>query len=105
MFIGPTVAAIEAMGDKIRAKETVSAAGVPVVPGVNDVSDVDSIVAAAERVGYPVLLKPSAGGGGKGMRLVHTPAELPAAVESAQREARGAFGDDRLLAERFISAP
>ncbi len=105
VFIGPTVAAIEAMGDKIRAKETVSAAGVPVVPGVNDVSDVDSIVAAAERVGYPVLLKPSAGGGGKGMRLVHTPAELPAAVESAQREARGAFGDDRLLVERFVAEP
>ncbi|WP_298180456.1 acetyl/propionyl/methylcrotonyl-CoA carboxylase subunit alpha [Saccharomonospora sp.] len=105
VFIGPPAAAIEAMGDKIRAKETVSAAGVPVVPGVNDVSDVDSIVAAAEGIGYPVLLKPSAGGGGKGMRLVHTPAELPAAVESAQREARGAFGDDRLLVERFVVDP
>ncbi|MGW9480300.1 acetyl-CoA carboxylase biotin carboxylase subunit [Saccharomonospora azurea] len=105
VFVGPPVGAIEAMGDKIRAKETVSAAGVPVVPGANDVSDVDSVAAAAERVGYPVLLKPSAGGGGKGMRLVHAPDELSAAVESAQREARGAFGDDRLLVERFVADP
>ncbi|WP_197318517.1 acetyl-CoA carboxylase biotin carboxylase subunit [Saccharomonospora sp. NB11] len=105
VFVGPPAGAIEAMGDKIRAKETVSAAGVPVVPGANDVSDVDSVAAAAERVGYPVLLKPSAGGGGKGMRLVRTPDELPAAVESAQREARNAFGDDRLLVERFVADP
>ncbi|TLW91944.1 ATP-grasp domain-containing protein [Saccharomonospora piscinae] len=105
VFVGPPVAAIEAMGDKIRAKETVAAAGVPVVPGANDVSDVDSVAAAAERVGYPVLLKPSAGGGGKGMRLVHEPGELAPAVESAQREARGAFGDDRLLVERFVADP
>ncbi|EID55316.1 acetyl-CoA carboxylase biotin carboxylase subunit [Saccharomonospora xinjiangensis] len=105
VFVGPPVAAIDAMGDKIRAKETVSAAGVPVVPGANDVSDVDSVAAAAERVGYPVLLKPSAGGGGKGMRLVREQAELVAAVESAQREARGAFGDERLLVERFVTDP
>ena len=64
VFVGPPVSAIDAMGDKIRAKETVSAAGVPVVPGANDVSDVDSVAAAADRVGYPILLKPSAGGGG-----------------------------------------
>ncbi|PRX49108.1 acetyl-CoA/propionyl-CoA carboxylase, biotin carboxylase, biotin carboxyl carrier protein [Prauserella shujinwangii] len=102
VFIGPPVAAIEAMGDKIRAKATVSAAGVPVVPGK---SDVDDFARAAEEVGYPVLLKPSAGGGGKGMRLVHEPGELAAAVESAQREARGAFGDDRLLVERFVTGP
>jgi len=105
VFVGPPVSAIDAMGDKIRAKETVSAAGVPVVPGANDVSDVDSVAAAADRVGYPILLKPSAGGGGKGMRLVREPAELPAAVESAQREARGAFGDDRLLVERYVTDP
>ncbi|MEU6642154.1 biotin carboxylase N-terminal domain-containing protein [Saccharomonospora sp. NPDC046836] len=102
VFIGPPVPAIEAMGDKIRAKETVSSAGVPVVPGR---SDVDDFVAAAAEVGYPVLLKPSAGGGGKGMRLVTDPRELADAVESAQREARGAFGDDRLLVERFVSSP
>ncbi len=105
VFIGPPPSAIEAMGDKIRAKDTVSAAGVPVVPGESDVSDMDSVAAAAGRVGYPVLLKPSAGGGGKGMRVVTAPEGLPEAVESARREARGAFGDDRLLVERFVTAP
>ncbi|PXY21028.1 acetyl-CoA carboxylase biotin carboxylase subunit [Prauserella muralis] len=102
VFVGPPASAIEAMGDKIRAKATVAAAGVPVVPGR---SDVDDVAAAADDVGYPVLLKPSAGGGGKGMRLVHDPAELADAVESAQREARSAFGDDRLLIERFVTTP
>ncbi|MFF5987843.1 acetyl/propionyl/methylcrotonyl-CoA carboxylase subunit alpha [Prauserella flavalba] len=105
VFVGPPVSAIDAMGDKIRAKATVSAAGVPVVPGESGVDTVGDIAAAAERVGYPVLLKPSAGGGGKGMRLVTEPGELAEAVESAQREARGAFGDDRLLVERFVESP
>ncbi|TVT57400.1 acetyl/propionyl-CoA carboxylase subunit alpha [Amycolatopsis rhizosphaerae] len=102
VFIGPTPEAIEAMGDKIRAKETVSAAGVPVVPGAAEVAD---FAAAADSVGYPLLLKPSAGGGGKGMRLVTGPAGLEAAVESARREAKAAFGDDRLLLERFVTTP
>ncbi|GHF46879.1 acetyl-CoA/propionyl-CoA carboxylase biotin carboxyl carrier protein [Amycolatopsis bartoniae] len=102
VFIGPPVAAIEAMGDKIAAKATVSAAGVPVVPGL---AEPDDFSAAAAEVGYPLLLKPSAGGGGKGMRLVTDPADLAAAVESAQREARAAFGDDRLLLERFVTTP
>ncbi|WP_307831956.1 acetyl-CoA carboxylase biotin carboxylase subunit [Prauserella cavernicola] len=105
VFVGPPVGAIDAMGDKIRAKATVSAAGVPVVPGESDVDDVAGIAAAAERVGFPVLLKPSAGGGGKGMRLVTGPGELAEAVESAQREAKNAFGDDRLLVERFVETP
>jgi 3-methylcrotonyl-CoA carboxylase alpha subunit len=105
-FVGPPPAAIEAMGDKIRAKQTVSAAGVPVVPGRNlaGMSDDDLVEAAAE-VGYPVLVKPSAGGGGKGMRRVEDPADLRAALESARREARGAFGDDTLLIERFVTNP
>jgi acetyl-CoA/propionyl-CoA carboxylase, biotin carboxylase, biotin carboxyl carrier protein len=102
VFIGPAPEAIEAMGDKIRAKATVAAAGVPVVPGAADVAD---LAAAADEVGYPLLLKPSAGGGGKGMRLVHRAAELAAAVESAKREAKTAFGDDRLLLERFVTSP
>jgi acetyl-CoA/propionyl-CoA carboxylase, biotin carboxylase, biotin carboxyl carrier protein len=105
-FIGPPAAAIEAMGDKIRAKQTVAAAGVPVVPGRTEpgLSD-DDIAAAAVEVGFPVLLKPSAGGGGKGMRLVSSPDGLREAIESARREARGSFGDDTLLVERFVQRP
>ncbi len=106
VFIGPPVAAIDAMGDKIRAKATVSKAGVPVVPGASDVDIPEGGFAeAAAKVGYPLLLKPSAGGGGKGMRLVHAPDELDAAIESARREAKGSFGDDTLLMERFVTTP
>jgi 3-methylcrotonyl-CoA carboxylase alpha subunit len=106
VFIGPPPEAIEAMGDKIRAKQTVAAAGVPVVPGRFEpgLSDED-IAAAAADTGFPVLLKPSAGGGGKGMRLVTADTELRAAIESARREARAAFGDDTLLVERFVPRP
>ena len=106
VFIGPPASAIDAMGDKIRAKQTVGAAGVPVVPGrsVAGMSDDDLVEAAAE-VGYPVLVKPSAGGGGKGMRLVEHAEDLRPALESARREARGAFGDDTLLIERFVTSP
>ncbi|MEV6448808.1 acetyl-CoA carboxylase biotin carboxylase subunit [Amycolatopsis sp. NPDC051716] len=106
VFIGPPVAAIDAMGDKIRAKAMVSKAGVPVVPGASDV-DIPSggFAEAAAKVGYPLLLKPSAGGGGKGMRLVHVPEELDPAIESARREAKGSFGDDTLLMERFVTTP
>ncbi|WP_328449328.1 acetyl/propionyl/methylcrotonyl-CoA carboxylase subunit alpha [Amycolatopsis sp. NBC_00438] len=106
VFIGPPVAAIDAMGDKIRAKATVSKAGVPVVPGVSDVDITDGdFAAAAAGVGYPLLIKPSAGGGGKGMRLVHAPEELADAIESARREAKSSFGDDTLLLERFVTTP
>ncbi|MEV6602639.1 acetyl/propionyl/methylcrotonyl-CoA carboxylase subunit alpha [Kutzneria sp. NPDC051319] len=101
VFVGPPPSAIDAMGDKIRAKQTVTAAGVPVVPGAFG----DDIEHAVAEIGFPVLLKPSAGGGGKGMRLVHSLDELPAAIESAQREARNSFGDDTLLAERFVLNP
>jgi acetyl-CoA/propionyl-CoA carboxylase biotin carboxyl carrier protein len=106
VFVGPPAAAIDAMGDKIRAKLTVSAAGVPVVPGRTreNMSD-DEIVDAALEIGFPVLLKPSAGGGGKGMRLVHSQDTLREAIESARREARGSFGDDTLLIERFVTNP
>jgi acetyl-CoA/propionyl-CoA carboxylase biotin carboxyl carrier protein len=106
VFIGPPSSAIELMGDKISAKRTVSAAGVPVVPGRNEpgMNEVD-LVAAAEEVGYPVLVKPSGGGGGKGMRLVHTAADLPEALTSARREAAASFGDDTLFLERFVLRP
>src|SRR3954449_4463639 len=103
VFIGPPVAAIEAMADKIRAKQTVRAAGVPVVPGRSEPGmDDDAVAAAAVEAGFPVLLKPSAGGGGKGMRVVRSADELPDAIAAARREARGSFGDDTLLVERYV---
>ncbi len=105
-FIGPPSAAIEAMGDKIRAKQTVAKAGVPVVPG-SDGSGLDdeALARAAAEIGYPVLLKPSAGGGGKGMREVHRAEDLADAISSARREARSSFGDDTLLVERLVTDP
>jgi acetyl-CoA/propionyl-CoA carboxylase biotin carboxyl carrier protein len=105
-FIGPPVGAIQTMGDKIAAKGTVSAFGVPVVPGIArpGLTD-DELIAAAEQIGYPVLVKPSAGGGGKGMRMVEQPADLPAALVSARRESAAAFGDDTLFLERFVLRP
>ncbi len=106
VFIGPPARAVEVMGDKIRAKQTVSRAGVPVVPGRSepDLTDADLVEAAAE-VGFPVLVKPSAGGGGKGMRLVHDAGALPEALASARREAAASFGDDTLFLERFVTRP
>ncbi|MGD1223833.1 MULTISPECIES: acetyl/propionyl/methylcrotonyl-CoA carboxylase subunit alpha [Streptomyces] len=106
VFIGPPASAIELMGDKIRAKETVKAAGVPVVPGSSGSGLTDAQLAeAAHEIGVPVLLKPSAGGGGKGMRLVRDPAALPDEIAAARREARASFGDDTLLVERWIDRP
>ncbi|PLW68034.1 acetyl/propionyl-CoA carboxylase subunit alpha, partial [Streptomyces sp. DJ] len=106
VFVGPPASAVELMGDKIRAKETVKAAGVPVVPGSSGSGLTDAqLVAAAEEIGVPVLLKPSAGGGGKGMRLVRDLAALPEEIAAARREARGSFGDDTLLLERWIDRP
>ncbi|WP_405013230.1 acetyl/propionyl/methylcrotonyl-CoA carboxylase subunit alpha [Kitasatospora sp. NBC_01539] len=106
VFIGPPPAAVELMGDKINAKEAVRAAGVPVVPGSRGGSPTDAeLVDAAVEIGYPVLLKPSAGGGGKGMRLVRDPAHLPTEIAAARRVARTAFGDDTLLLERWVDRP
>lgn len=106
VFLGPSAHAIEVMGDKITAKNAVVAFDVPVVPGIArpGLTD-DELVAAAEDVGYPVLVKPSAGGGGKGMRLVEEPARLAEALISARREAASAFGDDTLFLERFMLRP
>ncbi|MDI3315601.1 MAG: biotin carboxylase N-terminal domain-containing protein [Mycobacterium sp.] len=105
-FIGPPVAAIRTMGDKILAKNTVSAFGVPVIPGIArpGLTDAD-LAAAADEVGFPVLIKPSAGGGGKGMRLVERRTELADALAGARREAAAAFGDDTLFLERFVRRP
>ncbi|RPK83534.1 Acetyl-/propionyl-coenzyme A carboxylase alpha chain [Streptomyces sp. ADI98-10] len=105
-FIGPPASAISLMGDKIRAKETVAAAGVPVVPGSSGSGLTDAqLEEAAREIGMPVLLKPSAGGGGKGMRLVRDAAVLPEEIAAARREARASFGDDTLLVERWIDRP
>ncbi|MCV7075114.1 acetyl-CoA carboxylase biotin carboxylase subunit [Mycobacterium szulgai] len=106
VFLGPPSRAIEVMGDKITAKNAVAAFDVPVVPGVAKpgLTD-DELVKAADEVGYPVLIKPSAGGGGKGMRLVEEPAELRNALVSARREAASAFADDTLFLERFVLRP
>jgi acetyl-CoA/propionyl-CoA carboxylase biotin carboxyl carrier protein len=106
VFIGPPTAAIATMGDKITARSTVSAFGVPVVPGISEpgLSDAD-LIAAAAGIGFPVLVKPSAGGGGKGMRRVDDPDDLAAALASSRREAASAFGDDTLFLERFVLQP
>ncbi|MET0789610.1 MAG: biotin carboxylase N-terminal domain-containing protein [Cellulomonas sp.] len=99
-FVGPGVKALEVMGDKIRAKEHVSSAGVPVIPG-SSVVDAES----AARVGYPLLVKPSAGGGGKGMVVVERADDLADALAGARRVAAAAFGDDTLLLERLVRSP
>ena len=104
-FVGPPADAIRIMGAKDRAREAMQAAGVPVVPGAQGRALVQDPHAAAERVGYPLLVKAAAGGGGKGMRVVHGPAGLDAAVAAVQREASAAFGDDQLLFERWIESP
>ncbi|WP_422284915.1 acetyl/propionyl/methylcrotonyl-CoA carboxylase subunit alpha [Trebonia sp.] len=106
VFVGPPPGAIEAMGDKIAGKATVAAAGVPVVPGTGKpgMSDEELIISLNGPV-FPLLVKPSAGGGGKGMRVVNSAGELPAALAAARREARAAFGDDTLLIERYITRP
>ncbi|MEU9085732.1 biotin carboxylase N-terminal domain-containing protein [Streptomyces sp. NPDC048357] len=105
-FIGPPASAISLMGDKIRAKETVKAAGVPVVPGSSGSGLTDAeLVTASQEIGMPVLLKPSAGGGGKGMRLVRDEAVLAEEIAAARREAKSSFGDDTLLVERWIDRP
>ena len=101
-FIGPSPEAIQAMGDKAEARRRMQAAGVPVVPGYEGLNDIDSLTQAADRLGYPLLVKAAAGGGGKGMRVVRQPAELSESIGAAQREALNAFNDQRLILERYI---
>ncbi|MGC4935640.1 acetyl/propionyl/methylcrotonyl-CoA carboxylase subunit alpha [Gordonia sp. DT30] len=105
-FIGPPASAIATMGDKITARAAVTERGVPVVPGLSrpGLTDAD-LVAAAPEIGFPVLIKPSAGGGGKGMHRVDDPAGLPDALAAARREASAAFGDDALFLEHFVDTP
>ncbi|MFW0872576.1 biotin carboxylase N-terminal domain-containing protein [Rhodococcoides corynebacterioides] len=105
-FVGPPAGAIRTMGDKITAKKAVSAFDVPVVPGIAEpgLTD-DELVAAAPEIGFPVLIKPSAGGGGKGMHVVESAEALRPALERARREAASSFGDDTLFLERFVLSP
>jgi acetyl-CoA/propionyl-CoA carboxylase, biotin carboxylase, biotin carboxyl carrier protein len=106
VFVGPDALAIDIMGDKIRAKEHVAQRGVSVTPGAGSAGMSDSeLIAAAKTVGVPLIIKPSAGGGGKGMTVVENLDELPAALVATRRVALGAFGDDTLLLERYVSEP
>ncbi|MGZ6696668.1 MAG: ATP-binding protein, partial [Solirubrobacteraceae bacterium] len=106
VWIGPPPDAIELMGDKARAKAAARAAGVPVVPGVDgDDLSLEELHAFASEHGYPLLIKAVAGGGGKGMRAVEAEGELAGALEAARREAQAAFGDGRVLAERYLQRP
>jgi acetyl-CoA carboxylase biotin carboxylase subunit len=106
VFVGPPAEAIAAMGSKTSARRLAIAAGVPVVPGTKDtVRDAAEATTIAAELGYPVLVKASAGGGGKGMRVVPRAADLPAALDAARREARNAFGDDAVYIEKYIAGP
>src|SRR5947209_6251102 len=105
-FIGPTAAAMEAMGSKTRARQAMERAGVPVVPGTSrGVQSAEEAEQVAARVGYPVMLKAAAGGGGKGMRLVHAPAELESALDADRSEAERSFGDGEVYIEKAIVNP
>lgn len=106
VFIGPSTSAIEAMGSKSQAKAIMSDANVPLVPGYHGTDNsVEHLLAEAEKIGYPVMLKATQGGGGKGMRVVNSAAEMPLAIDGAQREALSSFGDKQLLIEKCILQP
>ncbi|HEX5011212.1 MAG TPA: acetyl-CoA carboxylase biotin carboxylase subunit [Planctomycetota bacterium] len=106
IFIGPSAEAMEAMGDKLAARRHMLAAGVPVVPGTTEPAKDDAtLLAEARRIGFPVMIKASAGGGGKGIRIVRGEAELVAAAARARGEARGAFADDRIYLEKYLEEP
>jgi len=105
-FIGPPADAMELLGDKIKSRKFLSDSGIPNIPGMmGSIENVDDIVGEAEAIGFPVLVKAAAGGGGKGMRIVETKDDLASAVESAMREAKAAFGDPTVYIEKFIVKP
>jgi len=106
VFVGPKASSIAAMGSKAESRHLMQKLGVPVVPGYDgDAQDLETLTREASRIGFPLLVKASAGGGGKGMKVVRAQEELRPAIESAQREASKAFGNDRLLLERYIEEP
>ena len=104
-FIGPQPEAIEKMGDKVTARAIMQKAQVPVVPGTDVLGDADEVVAAAEKIGFPVMFKASAGGGGKGMRLVEKKEDVLSALRGVRSEAQSSFGDDRMYIEKFVEKP
>ena len=105
-FIGPPASAMSSMGSKSASKEIMTAAGVPVLPGYHGSDQsVEKLHAEAERVGFPIMLKAVMGGGGKGMRIVHSRDELQDSIDACRREARSSFGDERLLLERYVTRP
>lgn len=104
-WVGPHPGAIRSMGSKINARGLAADAGVPVIPGYSESQDYDALAAAAERIGYPVMVKASAGGGGKGIRVVDDPSGFRAHLGDAREEARRSFGDDEMIVERFITRP
>jgi len=106
VFVGPTAGMIRVMGSKSGSKMLMEEAGVPLVPGYHgEAQDEVTLAKAADQIGFPVLVKASAGGGGRGMRIVRSAGELAAAIVSAKREAKAAFGDDRMLIEKFVDNP
>jgi len=106
VFVGPTAGMIRVMGSKSGSKMLMEEAGVPLVPGYHgEAQDEATLAKAADAIGFPVLVKASAGGGGRGMRIVRSAGELTAAIVSAKREAKAAFGDDRMLIEKFVDNP
>ncbi|AFV76515.1 MULTISPECIES: acetyl-CoA carboxylase biotin carboxylase subunit [Thermus] len=104
-FIGPTPENMKALGDKATARKVAREAGVPTVPGTDELESIEEAKRAAREIGYPVILKASAGGGGRGMRVVHTEEELERAVQQAQEEARAAFGNPAVYLEKYIEEP
>ncbi|MGI6639123.1 MAG: acetyl/propionyl/methylcrotonyl-CoA carboxylase subunit alpha [Desulfobulbus sp.] len=106
VFIGPPTEAVLAMGDKITSKELAKNAGVPVIPGhIEAIADEAEALKVAAEIGYPILLKPAAGGGGKGMRIVHQPEDMKDALAASRKETQKAFGDTRVFVERYIEQP
>jgi len=105
-FIGPTPEVIRLMGDKIEAKKTIARANVPVIPGYHGIKqDLSTLLKEGKKIGFPLLVKATAGGGGKGMRIVHEESELEQSIESAKREAKSAFGNDSVFLEQYIDKP
>lgn len=106
VFIGPNSKAMELVGDKVRSRRTMEKAGIPIIPGMKGIpSSMKEYEIEAQRIRYPVMIKASAGGGGKGMRIIHSKTELMAGIEAGQREAKSAFGDESVYLEKYIEEP